>query len=202
MATVIAGLAAVIAYGGLLGLSPQGWRTVLLIQQRYGDEVDRLCAQRDLPPEFFKALIFLESSGVANPPPRFEPGVYQELLSVQAGTRGPYELVEKTTLDGTPDEAVRNLATSWGPLQIMGYHCVEIGVNVHQLRDADALGWGITWSDQTYGKLLRDGRYRDAFHMHNAGSLYPDSGPPRTHDPRYVGRGERYRRAFLLLGGG
>jgi len=193
------GLAAAVAYAWALGLSPQDWRTVMIIEQRYGAEIDRLCDERGLPPEFFKALIFLESSGVAAPPPRFEPGVYQQLLDVQSGARGPYELVDQATLDGTPDQALRNLATSWGPMQIMGYHCVEIGVNVHQLRDAGALEWGILWSDQTYGKLLRDGRYRDALHMHNAGSLYPKNGPPRTHDPSYVARGMRYRRAFLLL---
>lgn len=36
--------------------------------------------------------------------------------------------------------------------------------------------------------------------MHNAGSPYPESGPPRTYDPRYVGRGLRLMRAFALVG--
>jgi hypothetical protein len=192
-------VAAVVVYEILLGLGVAGWKTVWRIEGLYGDEVEAVCAEHDLPPNYFKALIYLESSGI-QAPTRFEPGVYDKLLEVRDGRREAYGLITPETIVDASDEAVANLATSWGPLQIMGYHCVEIGVLVHSLRDADALEWGILWADQTYGRYLREDRPRDAFHMHNAGRPYPEDGPPRTHDPRYVGRGLRLMRAFALVG--
>jgi len=49
---------------------------------------------------------------------------------------------------------------------------------------------------------LREDRYKDAFHMHNTGHLYPKSGKPRTHDPYYVAKGlahiEYFENAFLF----
>lgn len=196
----VAVVGAAVAYELLLGLGVAGWRTVWRIETRYGDEVEAHCAERGLPPTYFKALIYLESSGVPGPNPRFEPGVYDALVAVRDGGRERYGPITPATVADASDEALRNLASSWGPLQIMGYHCVEIGVLVHDLRDADALRWGIAWADETYGSYLRDGSPRDAFHVHNAGRPYPEQGPPRTHDPRYVHRGLRLMRAFSLVG--
>jgi len=197
---VAALLAAAVAYAVLVGLTPAEWQTAWRIEAGPGDEIDRLSREMGLPAEYFKALIFLESSGVSEPEPRFEPGVYRQLRAVRDGDRTGYGLLTPADLHGASDEALRNLASSWGPMQIMGYHCVEIGVNVTDLRDADAVAWGVRWVDQTYGHLLREQRYDDAFHMHNAGSPYPETGGPRTHDPRYVPRGLRMMRGFALIG--
>ena len=197
-AVAVVGLVA--AYATVLGLGLAGWRTVWRIETLYGDEVEAACAEHGLPAPYFKALIFLESSGVAGQNPRFEPAVYERLQEVRDGRLERYGPITPELVSDASDDALRNLATSWGPMQIMGYHCVEIGVLVHDLRDTDALQWGILWADQTYGRYLRAGSPRDAFHMHNAGRPFPEQGPPRTHDPRYVGRGLRLMRAFWLVG--
>jgi hypothetical protein len=193
-------LATAVAYALLVGLTPAEWQTAWRIEAGPGDEIDQLASELGLSPSYFKALVFLESSGVDDPDPRFEPGVYDQLRRVRDGGRSRYGLLTAGDLAGASDEALRNLASSWGPMQIMGYHCVEIGVNVADLRDADAVAWGVRWVDQTYGHLLREQRFDDAFHMHNAGSTYPDSGPPKTHDPRYVPRGLKMMRGFSMIG--
>ncbi|MGB2470589.1 MAG: hypothetical protein ACPIA5_07030, partial [Flavobacteriales bacterium] len=87
------------------------------------------------------------------------------------------------------DDALRNLATSWGPFQLMGYKCILLDVNIRDIRGPNGVEHGADWINQTYGNSLRAGRFKDCFHMHNTGSPYPKTGLPRTHDPQYVPRG-------------
>ena len=159
-------------------------------------EVDVVSVQRGLPPSYFKALIILESRGRRSAGARFEPQVFERLKQVRDGPRRQMEAITHSTVGNASDNALRNLATSWGPLQVMGYHCVEVGILVRDLREAESLRWSIVWIDQTYGGYLRRGEYRDAFHLHNTGRPFPKNGVPRTHDPTYVDRGLRYIDAF------
>ena len=94
------------------------------------------------------------------------------------------------------DEALKNLAKSWGPFQLMGYKCLHLDVKVKDLRGDDALDWGAKWIKLEYGHLLRKKRYKDAFHYHNTGKTYPKSGIPKTHDPKYVDNGLKYMAYF------
>jgi hypothetical protein len=54
----------------------------------------------------------------------------------------------------------------------------------------------VKWIDLTYGDYIRRGQYKDAFHIHNTGRPYPDSGPPKTYDPKYVPNGLMYMKYF------
>jgi hypothetical protein len=162
----------------------------------YGDVVLTYAVAYELPPEYLLALIVLESSGRSIIPPRFEPHVYERLKEVQNGARKGYEHVKQQHLADATDEALKNLASSWGPFQLMGYKCLLLDIKVRDIRGKDAIFWGIHWIDLTYGKKLKDGKFRDAFHIHNTGRTYPLRGRPFTHDPEYVEKGLRYMQEF------
>ena len=160
--------------------------------KNYGNELDDLAKQFNLPAPYLKALVTLECSGMKRFNPRFERHVCLRLKQVKAGKHGKYEHVTKRHLSDATDEAIENLATSWGPFQIMGYKCVELDIKIKHLRGDSALYWGVKWIDEEYGNYLRQGRFKDAFHLHNAGTTFPRNGRPRTYDPNYVRNGLKY----------
>jgi hypothetical protein len=160
------------------------------VERNYGKTVDSLCQKYRLPPEYFKALILLECGASKPARSRFEPKVFETLQLVRDGQLGMYSGVSTAQLRGKADAELKLLATSWGPLQIMGYHCLGMGVD--DLRGPHAVRHGILWSKNLYGRYLREYRLRDAFHFHNRGRPYPKYGGPQTHDPTYVEKGLTY----------
>ena|GEM_PF-543185 len=166
--------------------------------ENYGSDVDRLAPRFKLSPEYLKALIILECSGKKDIKPRYERHVYHSLLKVKEKKLYKFENITYDHLRDATDEALRNMARSWGPFQIMGYKCILLDIQLKDLRGDNALYWGMKWIDMTYGDYVRQGRYRDAFHMHNTGSPYPLIGPPQTYDPKYVDNGLVYMRYFSV----
>lgn len=163
----------------------------------YGAQVSKAADTTGLPSSYLLALIVLESGGKKMIPHRFEPHVMKKLKEVKSGKRSRYERVEPVHLSDAGDEALKNLASSWGPFQIMGYKCFELpGIKVADLRGEQAVIQGARWIEQDYGHLLREKRYKDAFHYHNTGKLYPIVGPPRTYHPHYVAHGLKYMEDF------
>lgn len=153
-------------------------------EKHYGKEVERLATLFNMPPEYFKALIVLECSGKKEVPPRFEKHIYERLKKVKQGKMKSYENIRAVDLKNASDEALRNLASSWGPFQLMGYKCLHLGVNVKDIRGEEALYWGFYWIDQTYGSYIRQKKFKEAFSIHNTGS---PTG--RTHNPEYATKG-------------
>lgn len=170
-----------------------GLRTV---EKNYGEDIERYAKDFNISPSYLKALAMLETSGRKNLPQRFEQHVFDKLKEVQNGKRRRYERVRQKNLQNMSDGAIRNLASSWGPFQIMGYKCYELGITVHELRGDKAVYYGIKWIDINYGKLLRKGNYRDAFHYHNTGRNHPIIGKAETYDPDYVTNGLKYMEYF------
>lgn len=162
----------------------------------YSDEVLKYADEFNLPANYLLALIVLESSGRRVIPPRFEPHVYQRLKEVKNGRRESYEHVTSQHLHDATDDALKNLASSWGPFQVMGYKCLLMGIKVKDIRGKDAIYWGIKWIDMNYGNELRAGKFKDAFHIHNTGRKFPSSGRPFTYDPQYVAKGLKYMDYF------
>ena len=78
----------------------------------------------------------------------------------------------------------------------MGYQCIELGVNLQDIRGKDALYWGIFWINKQYGKRLRRNKFQDAFHIHNTGKPFPKNGISKTHDPNYITNGLEYIQYF------
>ncbi|PLW97934.1 MAG: hypothetical protein C0593_07070 [Marinilabiliales bacterium] len=169
---------------------------VTRVKLNYGTEVKKYAAQMNLDPAYLQALIILETSGKKPPGKRFEKHVYHKLRQVKNGQRSAFEKITKADLHDATDDALRNLATSWGPFQIMGYKCIHMQISLGDLRGDKAVYYGIKWIDENYGSYLRKGKYRDAFHIHNTGHPYPKVGPPRTYDPAYVSNGLRYMKKF------
>ncbi len=165
----------------------------------YGKDVEKLSQKYNLPYSYLMALIMLESSGRRNPHARFERNVYLKLKAVRDGRLSHYENITRKDLQGMSDHQLRDLAKSWGPFQIMGYKSLKMGITVQDLHNYKALENGIKWINQEYGDLLRQGRYKDAFHYHNTGHIIPPSGKNYTTDPYYVEKGIQYMKIFEQL---
>lgn len=163
-----------------------------LAYYNYSEEVAAAAEEFDLPYAYLMALIVLECSGQKPAGSRFESGIYRRMEQVRSGERRKYEDVKHKQLENASDEALKNLATSWGPFQLMGYKCVGLNVNVDDIRGDKAVYYGAKWINEEYGDLLRKEKYKDAFHFHNTGRKHPLLGGPRTHDPHYIDRGLKY----------
>ena len=162
----------------------------------YGRDVQRAAERYDLDYGYLMALLMLECSGKKPAGARFEPHIFKQLQRVRDGKRENYENVTAAHLTDASDDALRNLATSWGPFQLMGYKCILLDVNIRDIRGPNGIEHGANWINQTYGQVMRQGRFRDCFHMHNTGQPYPRTGLPRTHDPQYVPRGLSMMKQF------
>lgn len=166
------------------------------VKENYGREIDSCAKLLGMPPTYLKSLACLECSGRVDVPKRYEKHIYRRLKKVRSGERSAYEGVTTAMIRDASDEALKNLATSWGPFQIMGYKCLHLNINVADLRGKNAVYWGIKWIHDEYGHLLKRGRYRDAFHYHNTGRIFPADGNPTTYDKNYVPNGLEYMRYF------
>ena len=165
----------------------------------YSFEVKSAALEFDLPFPFLMALIQLECGGKKPAGSRYEKHVFKSLKDVRDGHKKNYENITQLHLADASDEALKNLATSWGPFQLMGYKCILLGVKIKDIRGPRAVYYGAKWIDLAYGKRLRNEQFKDCFHIHNTGKPYPSNSIPITHDPQYVPRGmaaiEMYKNA-------
>jgi hypothetical protein len=162
----------------------------------YGTEIDVAAKKYDIDASFLKSLCALESSGKSNPGSRFEPHVYQKLKKLKNKEIDRYDCLISRDINNASDEALKNLATSWGPFQLMGYKCLELGVTVKDLRGKNTIDHSVSWISKSYGHLIRAKRFEDAFHFHNTGKLVPKFGRYLTYDKSYVPRGVKYMKYF------
>ncbi len=167
--------------------------------RNYGDEVMKCSKKYGLPPEYFLAVIMLESSGHKHPRPRFERYIYRRLKAVKDGKLKQFENITQKDLRFVSNRELKKLASSWGPFQIMGYKSLKMKIPVEKLSGKNAICYGMKWINEDYGWLLRSHRYKDAFHFHNTGNLYPKDGKAQTHTPNYVERGLYYMQIFRAI---
>ncbi|MGB1573941.1 MAG: hypothetical protein ACPG85_06640, partial [Flavobacteriales bacterium] len=99
-------------------------------EEHYAMDVLNAARKYDLDYSYLMALLMLECSGKKPAGARFEPHVYKRLQQVRDGKRRSYENVAPAHLADASDDALRNLATSWGPFQLMGYKCILLDVNI------------------------------------------------------------------------
>jgi hypothetical protein len=163
-----------------------GYSSVL---DNYEDEVRAAADEFNLPFSYLMSLIQLECSGKKPAGYRFEPHVFKRLQDVRDGKRNNYENVTSKHLSDASDDALKNLATSWGPFQLMGYKCILLDVKIRDIRGGNGVHFGAEWINRTYGNRLRNSEFKNCFHLHNTGITYPKAGLPTTHDPQYVPRG-------------
>lgn len=172
---------------------------VLKTEKNYGKQIDSLATVFDVSSSYLKALICLECSGRKTFTPRFEKRVFESLKEVRDGVYDHFGTIKTAQLSDASDAAIKNLASSWGPFQLMGYQCIELGVNVKDIRGDKSLYWGTYWVNRRYGKYIRQNKFKDAFHIHNTGKPYPILGKPYTYDPNYIKNGLMYMSCFNLL---
>ncbi|MEM7162824.1 MAG: N-acetylmuramidase domain-containing protein [Bacteroidota bacterium] len=168
-------------------------------EKNYGPKINALAKEFDLPSSYLKALIILEVGGRNPAPTRFEKGIYKKLKKLKNGEISRFEVLRKKTIRDASDEALKNLSTSWGAFQIMGYKCVQMGIKVSDIRGSKSLYWGVKWINDEYGKYLRKNKFKDAFHIHNTGRKYPNFGAPQTYHLDYVPNGLKYIEMFEKL---
>lgn len=193
---LLTGIIIYVAYHWWSG-PPKGLKYVDRLKENYEKEIEQICEELNLPSEYFKALVIIESSAEKPAGSRFEEHIYNKMMAVKKGEIDRYGSFTHPQLSGLSKETIAGLSTSWGPLQIMGYHSIPLGISLDQLRGEDALRYGILWCEKSYGRYLRKKDFQNAFHIHNTGRPLPASGANLTHDPNYIPKGMKYIQAFL-----
>ncbi|MBO6518213.1 MAG: hypothetical protein JJ975_16880 [Bacteroidia bacterium] len=122
--------------------------------ENYGEQAIKAGKRYDLPPEYLLSLIVLESSGRKIIPQRYESHVFRKLDNVARGKANNLEGIKADQLSGMSDGELKQLASSWGPFQIMGYKCFEIDVEVHDLQGKNAVSNGAKWIDKKTLRML------------------------------------------------
>ena len=187
------------AFGIVLPENPRplGVTSLEWCELNYGEQMQEIATEMDLPYPYLMSLAVLECSGEKPAGQRFERHVFNELMKVKAGKRKKYEMATPEKLASLDEEEIRALATSWGPFQLMGYKVFELDLSIEVLsNDDDACYHGARWIKKQYGRYLQKNKWKDAFHIHNTGKRFPLSGHPKTHDPYYVSDGIRYMKFF------
>ncbi|MEA3452170.1 MAG: hypothetical protein U9Q83_09760 [Bacteroidota bacterium] len=169
-----------------------------IARKNYGKEVTKYSKKYSIPSAYMMSLIMLESSGREHIKPRFENHVYQKLLKLKKGEISRFENLTSNDLKGFSKNEIRDLAKSYGPFQIMGYKAISLGISVYDFEGDNSIKYGALWINREYGDLLRNGKFMDAFHLHNTGRVYPKNGKPKTHNPNYVKNGMEFMRYFSL----
>ena len=168
-----------------------------LAYRNYGESVWAVAEEEGVPYAYLMALIVLECSGELPCGSRTEDHVYKRLKQVKQGSKSSYQHVHQHHLKRLSDQGLKNLATSWGPFQLMGYQSIELNSTVSDIRSVEhGVELGVRWINKNYGGDLKAGRFKDAFHKHNTGQPYPADGKPKTHDPKYVERGLHFMEVF------
>jgi hypothetical protein len=164
--------------------------------RNYAEKVAKEAEENDLPVDYLMALIALECSGKRIVPHRYEPKVYEALIKVKSKQLDSYDNVNYKKVKNLSDKDIKDLASSWGPFQLMGYKSFELKCKISDISGSNSIITGVKWIDLTYGNFLRKKRFKDAFHIHNTGRKYPLIGPPRTFHKNYVPQGLKYMESF------
>jgi len=167
-------------------------KSLLLVNQNYGDSINKYANIYKLDSCFLKALVMLESGGQKVIRPRFEKHIFVRLKKLKNNEIAQYEGIFPKDFVKITDEKLKIYASSWGPFQLMGYQMIYMKKPVEILNKKEGIKYSIAWINKEYGHLIRAKKFKDAFHRHNTGSNYPKFGPPQTHDPQYVNKGLKF----------
>ncbi len=152
-----------------------------------------------IPEAYLAALISLETSPPGNwESKRFEKHIYKRLKELKYSGK-TFGSISRKAVKRRNDGELRQLATSYGPTQLMGYHCLQIGCTIKELSGKYHLQWAIIWMEKQYGKYARRGHWESCFRIHNTGR--PDG---KTYHKGYVKRGlkrMRYYEKWMIRNG-
>lgn len=96
-----------------------------------GPRIAAACENSLVPTAFLAGLISVEDARLDSNARRFEQGVFIKLERVRDGKRSKFNGIKQSDISGASDAALKNLATSFGFTQIMGYHVIATFNNEH-----------------------------------------------------------------------
>ncbi len=150
----------------------------------YNQKITEATRGTEIPAEFLASLISLESYPPGNfLSERFEPKIYERLLNLKKYGQ-PFSNIQREKIIHLSDFELKQLATSYGLTQIMGYHCLELGCSIEDLKGEDHLLWSIAFIRKHYLKCILQKQWDICFRIHNTGN---PSG--KTHNKGYVQKG-------------
>ena len=165
------------------------------LRANYAEEIEEICQAQKIPSEYFKALAILECSAEKPPKSRYEPKVYERLREVKEGKKPAYGSLKHAQLKDLSPEQLKDMATSWGVFQLMGYHAYGLDIAPRDLEGAEGIRLSIIWIEKAYGQYIRKGDFANAFHIHNTGKPIVN-GEYETYSADYIPRGLEYIKLF------
>ncbi|MBX7059406.1 MAG: hypothetical protein K1X75_15190 [Leptospirales bacterium] len=173
---------------------------MLSIYHDYHQQISDAVYGTDIEDAYLAAIISLESHPPGNADSeRYEAGVYRHLVDLKEKNVA-WGGLSRRRIEAFSDSELKELATSYGLVQIMGYHCLSMGCTVADLRGQDQLLWAVAFMQTHYGKLAHKQAWARCFRMHNTGS--PEGETARDD---YVQRGllrMDYYREWVRRNGG
>lgn len=154
------------------------------IYNQYNVYIESAIRGTEIPPSYLASLISLESYPPGNwDSERFEPKVYERLILLKEKGKSFGNIPRKKIIH-LSEEEIRKLSTSYGLTQIMGYHCLDLGCSIEDLKGSDHLLWSIAYIRKHYLKYVKEKKWEECFRLHNTGNPYG-----KTHNKDYVQKG-------------
>lgn len=172
------------------------------IQAKLGALIAAVCLNTIVHQSFLAGLISVENAKLDASASRFEAHVFKRLKAVRNSLifwRRSYNGITQAQLAGMSDDALKNLATSWGYTQIMGYHIINnlrkadgSAPTIAELRDHHLhLSFAVQLLEKVAMRYMAAGNWPAVLRIWNSGS--PNG---KTHDPNYVDNALAVRRAY------
>ncbi len=139
------------------------------IYQKYHQQILYAVDGTEIPASYLAALISLESYPLGDwDSERFEIKIYNRLIDLKY--RGiAFGNVPRDKIIKLNDNEIKQLATSYGLTQIMGYHCLSLGCSIDDLRGSDHLLWSVDFIRKNYLQYIKSNKWEECFRIHNSG---------------------------------
>jgi hypothetical protein len=168
------------------------------IRAQLGAAIAAACAKSLVPEAFLAGLISVENSRLDPHASRFEKAVFENLKKLRNPLvfwRRSWNSITQGDLRGASDEALVNLATSFGWTQIMGWWSIPLRCTVADIRDPEKhLIVAVNLLHRTAARQLRAAQFGDVLRIWNTGR--PDG---KTFDPGYPTNALRVMNAYEFL---
>lgn len=180
------------------------------VYNKYGSLIEEAADRYGIPPEWLAGMTGMENPNCYEWPDRrakrFEAGVFRKLKYVRNTKGSVYaKKIPHDMLKGLSDEALVNLATSWGQMQIMGYYILTIfeGSSVAELRDPRRgylFAGEMMTEDPQLRAYLRAKKYDQVCHIWNSGRIWDGTTKGiKTYTPYYMGNCDLVRAEYVKI---
>ena len=171
------------------------------IFDRFGLKVHLACANSIVEESFLAGFIGVEAGidrngQIREDAKRFEVHVYASLKAVRDGLKRSYNRITKADIANASDDALKNLATSFGMTQIMAWHLIKnLRGTVADLRDPEKhLFYAVELLNLTARKHLLKREYDSVLRIWNTGSA---NG--KTYHADYVGNALKVKKYYEII---